>query len=92
MFLHYNFGSPAKEIPYDFYISTMLALKVLLDDGLITREVFDEASYNDADAVLEDNEEYLLDYYEQEAREEFNDAEEERKNPYGYRGVSPKDF
>ena len=41
---------------------------------------------------LEDNEDYLLDYYEQEAREEFNDAEEERKNPYGYRGVSPKDF
>ena len=70
----------------------MLALKVLLDDGVITREVFEEASYNDADVVLEDNEEYLIDYYEEEAREEYHDREQERKNPYGYRGVSPKDF
>jgi hypothetical protein len=92
MYLQYNFGGPNKEAPYDFYISNMLALKVLLDDGVITREVFEEASYNDADVVLEDNEEYLLDYYEEEAREEYNDFEQERKNPYAYRGVSPKDF
>jgi hypothetical protein len=92
MFLHYIFGSPNRELVYDFYISNILALKVLLDDGVITRDVFEEASYNDADVVLEDNEEYLLDYYRQEAREEFNELEEERKNPYSYRGVSPKDF
>jgi hypothetical protein len=92
MYLQYNFGGPNQEVSYDFYISNMLALKVLLDDGVITREVFEEASYNDADAVLNDNEEYLLDYYEEEAREEYNDREQERKNPYSYRGVSPKDF
>ena len=92
MFLQYNFGGPNQEVPYDFYISNMLALKVLLDDGVITREVFEEASYNDADSVLEDNQEYLLDYYYQDALEEYNDREQERKNPYGYRGVSPKDF
>ena len=92
MFLHYNLGSPGRQIPYDFYISNMLALKALLNEGVITREVFEEASYNDADVVLEDNEDFLLDYYRQEAWEEYIDAEEERKNPYGYRGVSPKDF
>ena len=91
MYLQYKFGSN-QEVAYDFYISDMLALKVLLDDGVINREVFEEASYNDADAVLEDNQQYLLDYYEEEAREEYNDREQERKNPYTYRGVSPKDF
>jgi len=91
MFLHYIFG-PNREHFFDFYVSNMLALKVLLDDGVITREVFQEASYNDADVVLEEHEEYLLDYYRQDAREEFNEREQERKNPYGFRGVSPKDF
>ena len=34
----------------------------------------------------------LHDYFYSKASEAFDDAEAERKDPYGYRGLSPRDF
>lgn len=52
----------------------------------------DILSEADDDWLKKQLEDEMHDAYEDEAREEFDDAEAYRKDPYGYNGVSPRDF
>jgi len=42
----------------------------------------------DVDSFKDD----IKDYFYRDASEQFDDVEAERKDPYGYRGLSPRDF
>jgi len=52
-------------------------------DWVITEFVFDN---------LDQFEDDMKDYFHREASEQYDDAEAYRKDPYGYNGVSPRDF
>lgn len=80
MELYYEFNG------HDFYyeVEPEDCINAILDMGYPEEDI-DENN-------LEDYEDELKTYFENEARENFEDSEEERRNPYGYRGISERMF
>ena len=70
----------------DFYfeVSSEECIDVLLDMGYLRKDIDEEN--------LEDYEDELGEYFEDAAREAFYESESERRDPYGYRGISERMF
>jgi len=80
--------------PWDYYITRSECLDALVELELVTQEQIDklEDDLDLIDDLLDDYDDDLKDYFLDEAKDQYDDEESERKDPYGYRGISPKDF
>ncbi len=92
--LTYNLGDPYDPTTFDFYISRGECLDALVDMDLISQEQIDklDGDIDLIDEILDEYDDDLKEYFREIAESEYDDAKEEEKDPYGFRGHSPKDF
>jgi hypothetical protein len=89
MTLTYSFGKNKED--FEYRVDDEAVYGFLLNNNYITKEKAEELDY-DLHSYFEDYEGEIKEFYFQEALELWNDKKEQEKNPYGYRGISPKDF
>lgn len=87
-------GQPFEYIPSD---KDLKDCTVSLYESLHTKDEYSDTFIDDEWlAYAYDNEtmlkEILKDWCEDDARAQFNDMQEERKDPYKYRGINRNDF
>ena len=92
--LVYEFEDEEFEYDVDYgSIYDTLSRKFADDYGLtinVANDIIDDYGlWDDLESI---HEEYLLEYYEDDARNEFEDNKEYRKDVYSYYGVSRNDF
>ena len=92
--LVYEFDGVEFEYDVDYEnIYDVLEKKFMDDYGLtpnVARNIIDD--YNLWDDLEEIHEEYLLEVFEDDARNQYEDSSEYNKDPYSYYGVSRNDF
>lgn len=92
--LSYEFDGVDFEYDVDYEdVYDALITKFMDDYGVISivaKNIIDD--YNLWDDLEEIHEDYLLELFEDDARNEYEDSREYNKDPYSYYGVSRNDF
>ena len=92
--LGYEFDDEEFEYDVDYGDIYDILVKKFADDyGLkinVAKDIIDDYSlWDDLESIHED---YLLELYEDDARNAFEESKEYRNDPYSYYGVSRNDF
>jgi len=80
MELYYSF----EDRDFYFEVDSDECIDAILEMGYPEEDIDEEN--------LEDYKDELKEYFEDEAREVFEENDYERRNPYGYRGISERMF
>lgn len=80
-------------VPFEYFVNTLECVNLLIDNQLVSKDFVETLSNTGyLSDLLVDFEDYLHEYFYEDAQEQYNDEKEEDKDPYRFRGVSPKDF
>lgn len=88
MILTYNFSDDEE---FDYEVDFDRVDKFLIKSKFITKDEIEKLDY-ELDEYYELYEEDIKDYFMDEAYELWNEMKQEERDPYGYRGISRKDF
>ena len=75
---------------FNYEVDDLEVREFLISELHATKEQFEEA--NDDKEIFEEFREEIEDWFLADAIESYRETKEEENDPYGYRGVSPKDF
>lgn len=90
--LTYYFGEYGEET-FEYEIDSADVERAIIKLKILTKEEL-EIAYNEQDGydrVVEENEDALKEFFEDEAIDQYNDEKALSKNPESYYGVSRKD-
>jgi|GEM_PF-6091055 len=97
MILLYNFSNNLEEDDFEFEVEigdVFNAIKKI--DSERASELEDEYDYGDSERaeqdILDEFEDFLMEYFEEDARGDYNDVVAYNRDPYSFYGVSRKDF